>query len=77
MKIYIENVEYVMDIMYLAAGILLLFLGRKLFWLFVALVGFLVGLTYIPQILPGQTETVILTVSLIAGLLGEIGRAHV
>jgi len=61
-----------MDIMYLAAGILLLFLGRKLFWLFVALVGFLVGLTYIPQILPGQTETVILAVSLIAGLLGAL-----
>jgi len=61
-----------MNIMYLAAGILLLFLGRKLFWLFVAVVGFLVGLTYISQILPGQTETVILAVSLIAGLLGAL-----
>ena len=61
-----------MDIMYLAAGILLLFIGRKLFWLFVAVVGFLVGLTYIPQILPGQTETVFLAVSLIAGLLGAL-----
>ncbi len=61
-----------MDIMYLAAGILLLLLGRKLFWLFVAVVGFLVGLTYIPQILPGQTETVFLAVSLIAGLLGAL-----
>jgi hypothetical protein len=45
--IYVENVEHAMNIMYLAAGILLLFLGRK-------------------------SETVILTVSLIGGLLGAL-----
>ena len=61
-----------MNIMYIVAGILLLFLGRKLFWLFVAVVGFLIGLTYAPQILPGQSETVILAVSLIAGLFGAL-----
>lgn len=61
-----------MNIIYIGAGVLLLFLGRKLFWLFVAIVGFLIGLTYIPKILPGQPETVILTISLIAGLLGAL-----
>lgn len=61
-----------MDLLYIAAGVLLLVLGRKLFWLFVAIVGFLLGLTYIPQLLPGQTDSVILTVSLIAGLLGAL-----
>ena len=61
-----------MNIMYFAAGILLLFLGRKLFWLFVAVVGFLIGLTYIPEILPAQPETVILAISLITGLLGAL-----
>ncbi|MDO9545597.1 MAG: DUF4203 domain-containing protein [Pelolinea sp.] len=61
-----------MNIMYFTAGVLLLFLGRKLFWLFVAVVGFLVGLTYIPEILPAQPETVILTISLITGLLGAL-----
>lgn len=61
-----------MNLLYIAAGVLLLVLGRKLFWLFVAIVGFLLGLTYIPQLLPGQTESVILTVSLIAGLLGAL-----
>ena len=61
-----------MNIMYFGAGVLLLFLGRKLFWLFVAVVGFLVGLTYIPKILPTQPETVILAISLIAGLLGAL-----
>ena len=72
MEIYFKNVEHAMNIIYIAAGFLLLFLGRKLFWLFVAVVGFLVGLTYIPQILPGQTETVLIAVALIAGLLGAL-----
>lgn len=61
-----------MNLIYLAAGVLLLLLGRKLFWLFVAVVGFLVGITFIPQLLPDQTQSVILTVSLIAGLLGAL-----
>ena len=61
-----------MNIIYIVAGLLLLLFGRKLFWLFVALVGFLVGLFYIPKILPGQTETVVLSISLIAGLLGAL-----
>jgi len=41
MEIYFKNVEHAMNIIYIAAGFLLLFLGRKLFWLFVAVVGFL------------------------------------
>jgi hypothetical protein len=61
-----------MNLMYIVAGILLLFLGRKLFWLFVAVVGFLAGITFIPQLLPDQSQSVILTVSLIAGLLGAL-----
>jgi len=61
-----------MNFAYIAAGVLLLIMGRKLFWLFVAIVGFLVGLTYIPEILPGQPDSVILAVSLIAGLFGAL-----
>ena len=61
-----------MNYMYFVAGILLLFLGRKLFWLFVAVVGFLMGVAYIPKILPTQPETVILAISLITGLLGAL-----
>ncbi|HUV16425.1 MAG TPA: DUF4203 domain-containing protein [Pelolinea sp.] len=61
-----------MDLTFLVAGVLLLFLGRKLFWLFVAVVGFLIGMTYAPQLLPSQPQSVILTISLIAGLLGAL-----
>jgi len=62
----------VMNWIYIVAGALLLLFGRKLFWLFVATIGFLIGMTYIPKLLPSQPETVILTVSLIAGLLGAL-----
>jgi hypothetical protein len=61
-----------MNWLYLAAGILLLFFGRKSLWMFVAIVGFLAGLKYAPQLLPDQSQSVILTVSLIAGLLGAL-----
>lgn len=61
-----------MDLTFIAAGILLLFLGRKLFWLFVAVVGFLIGMTFVPELLPNQPDSVILTISLIAGLLGAL-----
>ena len=59
-------------IAYIVAGIFLLFFGRKLFWLFVAAVGFLIGIMYIPELLPGQSQNVILVVALIAGLLGAL-----
>ena len=61
-----------MNWLYLAAGFLLLFLGRKSIWMFVAIVGFLLGVKYAPQLLPDQSQSVILTVSLIAGLLGAL-----
>jgi hypothetical protein len=61
-----------MDLTFIGAGILLLLLGRKLFWLFVAVVGFLIGMTFAPDLLPNQPDSVILTISLIAGLLGAL-----
>ena len=61
-----------MNFIYLLAGAALLILGRKMFWLFVGVVGFLFGLTIAPQVLPGQSQTVILTVSLVIGFLGAL-----
>ncbi len=51
-------------------GILLLFFGRRLFWLFVGVAGFIAGLTLGPQLISGQSEMTILLVALIAGILG-------
>ena len=54
----------------LLAGALLLFAGRRLFWLFVGLVGFLAGLRFAPLFLAGQPEWMQWLVALLFGVLG-------
>jgi hypothetical protein len=56
----------------LAIGILLLLFGRKLFWLFVAVIGFLSGMQLASQFFPNESRLVILAVALALGLLGAI-----
>ena len=57
-------------ILSLILGISLLFLGRRVFWLFVGVAGFIAGLTLAPQILDGQSEIVVLFVAVIFGVVG-------
>jgi hypothetical protein len=51
-------------------GILLLFFGRRLFWLFVGVAGFITGLTLAPQLISGQSELAILLIAIVAGIVG-------
>ena len=53
-------------------GILLLFIGRRLFWLFVACVGFASGYHYAQQIWAIQSPILVLILSLAVGALGAI-----
>jgi len=53
-------------------GILLLFVGRGLFWLFVACVGFASGYHYAQQIWGIHSPVLILILSIIAGAVGAI-----
>jgi len=53
-------------------GILVLTLGRKLFWLAVGVVGFVAGLGLAIQLMSDQPDWLILIVALIAGLIGAI-----
>jgi hypothetical protein len=53
-------------------GIAVLTLGRKLFWLFVGAVGFVLGMSLATQFLGGQPDWVILLIALIAGLIGTL-----
>lgn len=53
-------------------GFLLLVLGRRLYWLFVAAVGFLYGLELAPRLLPGQSQAVIVIIALGLALLGAL-----
>jgi len=50
-------------------GLIELFLGRKLFWLFVAIGGFLLGWFLVPAIWPDADTWVSILVGLVAGLL--------
>jgi hypothetical protein len=51
-------------------GIALLLFGRKLFWLFVGCVGFIVAAEFAEGALQGQSEWLILLIALGVGLLG-------
>jgi hypothetical protein len=53
-------------------GALLLLLGRKLFWLSVAVIGFVVGAELAVRYLPNQSEIVRLVVEIGIGLIGAL-----
>ncbi len=55
----------------LVLGILLLFLGRKLFWLFVGVAGFLLGMHYASYI-AARSEGSRLLIALAAGIIGAV-----
>jgi len=57
---------------FLLVGFLLLLLGRRLFWLFVAAAGFLAGVAAAPYILPHQSELFTLLVAAILGVAGAL-----
>jgi len=56
----------------LLVGAAILLLGRKLFWLFVAAVGFAAGAELAPQIIHHPAAVVILVIALALGLLGAL-----
>ena len=54
------------------AGVILLIAGRRLFWLFVALIGFMAGIRAASHFFPGQPEWMILAIALVAGVVGAL-----
>jgi hypothetical protein len=54
------------------AGALLLALGRKLFWLFVGIAGFYVGIEFVRVLLAEQPQWVMWVVGVGAGLIGAV-----
>ena len=61
-----------MNWIYIIIGLLLVFVGRGLFWLFVACIGFASGYHYAQQILAIHSPLTVLIISLAAGGLGAI-----
>jgi hypothetical protein len=61
-----------MSILNLLLGIILLFFGRTLYWVFVAVAGFLVGVELGTQLLADQADWVRLLAAVLCGILGAI-----
>jgi hypothetical protein len=61
-----------MPLFNLILGLTLLVFGRKLFWLFVAIAGFLFGVQFGSLLLPDYPQWVRLSVALGAGFLGAL-----
>ena len=61
-----------MMLLRILAGIVLLVIGRRLFWLFVGLIGFVAGTHIATRFFPGQPEWMILAIALTAGVLGAL-----
>jgi Domain of unknown function (DUF4203) len=60
------------NLLSVVVGILLLFLGRKVFWFFVAVIGFLWGLQLASQLFSAESQILILAVAIAIGLLGAL-----
>src|SRR5215470_17532196 len=56
----------------LLVGLVLLLFGRRLYWLFVAGIGFLTGLELAPRLFPDRPEWVILAAALGLALVGTV-----
>ncbi len=62
----------VADICFIIVGLVLLVLGRKLFWLMVAVAGFAVGWFLAPHLFPGGPEQIPIVAGVVLGLLGAL-----
>jgi len=56
----------------IAAGLLVLLAGRKLFWLFIAVVGFLAGMELARELLSTQAEWVVWLIGAGTGIVGAV-----
>src|SRR5256884_4228949 len=53
-------------------GVVILFFGRKLFWLCVAAIGFAAGGGLAPPLGPDPSALLLLTISLLLGIIGAL-----
>ena len=61
-----------MNLSYIILGLILLLFGRRVFWLFVAIAGFLVGMRFAGVILLDQPKWLQLFLAVGAGVLGAL-----
>ena len=61
-----------MSMVNIFVGIILLALGRKLFWLFVGCIGFVAGYASVQQFGGVQSDLIIILIALFSGLVGAL-----
>ena len=67
-----EKDRSMVSIIGILVGLVLLLSGRRLYWLFVAGIGFLTGLALAPRLLPGEPDWMILAAALLLALVGAV-----
>jgi hypothetical protein len=68
----VEGERTVMTLLRILVGIGLLVMGRRLFLLFVGLIGFITGMHLASHFFPGQPEWMIIAIGLMAGVAGAL-----
>lgn len=61
-----------LNVLHTVIGLGLIFLGRKLFWLFAAFIGVLAGLFYHHHFLGQQPEYIVIAVAFLLGITGAL-----
>ena len=59
-----------MELLQILLGLILITTGRRLYWFFVGVMGFLVGVAYAPVFFPGQSANMQLVLGLVTGFVG-------
>jgi Domain of unknown function (DUF4203) len=60
------------QIVEIVAGLLLLLAGRRLFWLFIAIIGFVVGAEVARELLASQSDWIVWVLGAAAGIVGAV-----
>lgn len=61
-----------MNVINIFFGVIILTLGRRLFWLFVGIVGFLLGFNFAQQIISSDAQWLVILIGVVVGLVGAI-----
>ncbi len=56
----------------IAVGLLLIFFGRRIFWIFVGGIGFFAGMQFAPMLAPTQPQWIILLFGVLLGIIGSV-----
>jgi hypothetical protein len=72
MAVQVHSMHFTVPLVGALIGIVILFFGRKLFWLCVAAVGFVAGVELAPHLVTEPSPLLQLTVAIVLGLIGAL-----